>query len=420
MSGFFQGLKTIKANPRFAGLVEKYHDAMGYRKIGLRFDDLIPEETPVVQEALRRLPPREYYDRLFRFRRALNLSANQTELDPQDWTKPEQDIPYLKPLIAGVESEVATKEAFDLMTEIPAPLLKHDEDGAEDGWIGGGDKGVKEEKAELIYSLPNDDEEIDRLHLQHYMQRWAFGGNFRAPVTAILSQAGCKVLDLGCGSGIWAMEIATDFPITIVTGVDIAPIQASTIKPANLDFITHNILRPFPFADASYDYVHMRSLFLAIPDRQWPSVVAEIVRVLKPGGYVELVEPEMNENGPQLGEAFAEWYKYFYDMTSAKGVGNVGPSLKHYLLSTNAIDDIEEQVRVLPACASPDPTLDRLAVLFRQDYLSATAALKPAILARGKISEIEYDKLVADAHEDMKTGPTGLSVFRVFGRKRRQ
>lgn len=38
-----------------------------------RADDIIPEENDVVQLALKRLPPKEAYDRVFRLRRALNV-----------------------------------------------------------------------------------------------------------------------------------------------------------------------------------------------------------------------------------------------------------------------------------------------------------------------------------------------------------
>jgi ubiquinol-cytochrome c reductase subunit 7 len=51
---------------------------------------LIPDETEIVQEALRRLPPREFQDRTFRFRRAIMLSSGQTVLEPTEWTKAEE------------------------------------------------------------------------------------------------------------------------------------------------------------------------------------------------------------------------------------------------------------------------------------------------------------------------------------------
>lgn len=38
-----------------------------------RYDDLIPEENDTVQLALRRLPPKEAYDRVYRLRRAFQV-----------------------------------------------------------------------------------------------------------------------------------------------------------------------------------------------------------------------------------------------------------------------------------------------------------------------------------------------------------
>ncbi len=47
------------------------------------------------------------------------------------------------------------------------------------------------------YVLPNDDDEFDRLHLQHIVIRYAWQGNFASPVEHILNSEGAKVLDSG-------------------------------------------------------------------------------------------------------------------------------------------------------------------------------------------------------------------------------
>ena len=47
------------------------------------------------------------------------------------------------------------------------------------------------------YVLPNDDDEFDRLHLQHIVIRYAWQGNFASPVEHILNSKGTKVLDSG-------------------------------------------------------------------------------------------------------------------------------------------------------------------------------------------------------------------------------
>ena len=48
------------------------------------------EDRPEVQEAIRRLPEEEQYERLFRLKRALDLSMKKAILPLDQWTTPEQ------------------------------------------------------------------------------------------------------------------------------------------------------------------------------------------------------------------------------------------------------------------------------------------------------------------------------------------
>ena len=65
-----------------------------YMYIGLRMEDLYVEEDPVVAEALRRLPQEEQDLRLWRLKRALDLSLKKMILPRDQWTTEEevQDI----------------------------------------------------------------------------------------------------------------------------------------------------------------------------------------------------------------------------------------------------------------------------------------------------------------------------------------
>ncbi|EXJ77681.1 ubiquinol-cytochrome c reductase subunit 7 [Capronia epimyces CBS 606.96] len=89
-----------------------YADAAGYRRLGLRADDLIPEENDTVQLALKRLSPKESYDRVFRLRRAFQCSLAHQLLPAAEQTKPEEDVKYLSPIIEEIEAEL--KERADL------------------------------------------------------------------------------------------------------------------------------------------------------------------------------------------------------------------------------------------------------------------------------------------------------------------
>ncbi|KAJ5812269.1 hypothetical protein N7474_008570 [Penicillium riverlandense] len=113
-------------------LSQWYADAAGYRRLGLKydhqppnplrcirrlgqFDDLIPEENLHVQNAIKRLPPKEAYDRVFRIRRAFQCSISHTLLPPNEQTKPEEDVEYLSPIIREIEKEAKEREDLDTL-----------------------------------------------------------------------------------------------------------------------------------------------------------------------------------------------------------------------------------------------------------------------------------------------------------------
>jgi ubiquinone/menaquinone biosynthesis C-methylase UbiE len=65
------------------------------------------------------------------------------------------------------------------------------------------------------------------------------------------------VVDVGCGSGKWPMEVAQQFPQAKVVGFDLSPIERRN-KPANCEFIVGDLNKGLPFADNSMDLVHSR------------------------------------------------------------------------------------------------------------------------------------------------------------------
>src|SRR3954452_16944828 len=95
--------------------------------------------------------------------------------------------------------------------------------------------------------------------------------------------------------------MSTDYPRSSFTGVDISPIYPGDIKPRNLTFYTANVLEGLPFADNTFDFVYMRFLMTAFTEDDWQDkVVKELIRVCKPGGWVEFMEGDLvfNPEGP--------------------------------------------------------------------------------------------------------------------------
>ena len=156
------------------------------------------------------------------------------------------------------------------------------------------------------YLMPTDLEEMNRLDFQHYMLRYALRGNYAAPV----GRPG-SILDVGTGTGRWAREMAQLFPQANVVGVDVklppADSQAEEgkgdLRPPNYAFVYGNLFEGLPFADGAFDFVHMRLLIKAIPHEKWPSVIKELIRVTRPGGWVESVETTiLQQAGPAMSQ----------------------------------------------------------------------------------------------------------------------
>ncbi|RPA91495.1 S-adenosyl-L-methionine-dependent methyltransferase [Choiromyces venosus 120613-1] len=134
---------------------------------------------------------------------------------------------------------------------------------------------------EGAYVLPNDEAENDRLDLQHQMLYLLFGLH-RAPLDNPQ-----KMLDIGTGTGIWAVEMADKFPSSEIIGNDLSPIQPSWVPP-NLRFEVDDAESDWAYKLNSFDYVHSRFMIGSIQD--WPKLLRQSFDRLKPGGYVELQE----------------------------------------------------------------------------------------------------------------------------------
>ncbi|RUS22543.1 S-adenosyl-L-methionine-dependent methyltransferase [Endogone sp. FLAS-F59071] len=120
----------------------------------------------------------------------------------------------------------------------------------------------------------------------------AFNGNLVVPIEDRLKGNGGKVLDVGCGPGIWALEMAHDFDNVDVYAIDIVDTYPKDIKPPNVHFSIANVLEGLPFPDNYFDLVQVRTFVVALRATEWPTAVKEVYRVVKPGGYVQFVELE--------------------------------------------------------------------------------------------------------------------------------
>ncbi|BCR93304.1 class I SAM-dependent methyltransferase [Aspergillus luchuensis] len=164
-----------------------------------------------------------------------------------------------------------------------------------------------------VYPLPCDEEEQDRLDIFHKLFTVA-----RVSESLIYAPhpPNGRFLDLGCGTGIWAIDVAHKYPNAFVAGVDLAPIQPPN-HPDNCEFYApFDFEAPWTLGENSWDLIHLQMGSGSVLG--WPNLYKRILRHLQPGAWFEQVEIDFEprcDDRSLDGLALREWYQYLKQAT---------------------------------------------------------------------------------------------------------
>ncbi|KAI1170960.1 S-adenosyl-L-methionine-dependent methyltransferase [Nemania sp. FL0916] len=148
------------------------------------------------------------------------------------------------------------------------------------------------------YVFTRDYLDRNRLNLQHYQWVELFGYRIHPKIPPVGPQH--RIADVGTGSGVWLMDLSSRLPASArLDGLDVS-LEATTPTewlPSNVSFREWDIKQEPPEdLVGQYDIVHVRLLIFVLLDDEIPSVLQRLMKLLKPGGYLQWDEADISSS----------------------------------------------------------------------------------------------------------------------------
>jgi len=153
-----------------------------------------------------------------------------------------------------------------------------------------------------------DEEELHRLRVHDKMFTSRMGGVLPEQSGPVIFR---RVLDVGCGSGGWLLDVARQYPdISLLVGVDASSMmveyarsQAAACQLSDrVEFHVMDALRILEFPDDYFCLVNQRAGMSWLRTWDWGKLLQEYQRVTRPGGIVRVTEGDVipESNSPAL------------------------------------------------------------------------------------------------------------------------
>ncbi|KAK4515850.1 uncharacterized protein ATC70_010808 [Mucor velutinosus] len=181
----------------------------------------------------------------------------------------------------------------------------------------------------------------------------------------------------------------------------------------NLDFYQANVVNAkLPFADNHFDYVKQRLVTASYTLADWKRVMAELVRVTKPGGYIELLEIDYNTHN--LGPNGRKWERELIEAARLKR--QMEPRIARHLadlLKTVGLIDVSSKLVSIPLGSWG---LD-LGELWKQNMEKFADSTSPLLSKLTGVSVSEYRRQWYNLLDEVRDKQAFSNIHAAWGRK---
>jgi ubiquinone/menaquinone biosynthesis C-methylase UbiE len=256
----------------------------------------------------------------------------------------------------------------------------------------------------FVQNRSNQDE-LRRLQVQGQMLTSAMGGVLPEQPDPTIFRS---VLDVGCGTGEWLIELAKNVPtITRLVGVDVsrtyveyARAQAEAAGVSDrVEFHTMDALLILDFRDHSFDLINHRSGSSWLRTWDWPKLLSEYRRVSHWNGMVRITEPGMavKSDSPALTRLSNVFVQALYQaghLFAPTGEGLTDELTR--LLHQHGVQNVQTRasaIEYLPDSPQRQTLLEDARLLYRVSV--------PFLRKWTKVPE-EYEQIYQQAMSDME------------------
>ncbi|KAJ6513056.1 S-adenosyl-L-methionine-dependent methyltransferase [Mycena sanguinolenta] len=199
-----------------------------------------------------------------------------------------------------------------------------------------------------------------------------------------------KILELGCGSGAWAIQAAIQFSDAEVVAVDQSPLP-DRILPPNLKFHRADLAQKLEFEDETFDIVHARLVLSHLVDATDTLRCAS--RLVKPGGLLlieDVAVVSLAKYGGPATRQIIDVVKAVQDRVGAPDC-EFGSKIEPIIMSLCVFSDIQVKKVSIPfGGTGDDEALNELGLGMKKSFSDIWKAFADRLQDQGLTRELVY------------------------------